>query len=365
MTKSTAYPADIRQLTSLRFFAAAWVVVFHFRTHLNFALDDYTLLFQKGYLGVDLFFVLSGFVLAHVYAPALARDNFRYLSFLQKRLARIYPLHLLTFLAAVGIYLGGKLAGFTINSTYFTLDSVLQNLLLIHAWGTTSGFSWNGPSWSISAEAGAYLLFPALVFLVYKIWTNAAATVVVCVVFLLVVDASVYAVAGVSMTALTWEAGILRIVPEFLLGLALYRFGVTVTVPVARLRWSVPSLLLITFASLHYGINDFFIVIQLSAIIFLLSQQSKTPSPSVLTSNWAVYLGEISYSIYMSHSLIAVVYFKVIKMLTGADTIEVLPWSISFFLVLIASAILYRLVELPGRNLLRPRTTTQTLEMKT
>lgn len=363
MTKKSAYPTNIWQLTALRFFAAFWVVIFHFRTHLSFPLDDYTLLFQKGYLGVDLFFVLSGFVLAHVYSQSLSIGTFSYRAFLQKRIARIYPLHLLTFLAAVGIFVGGTLSGIAINSPYFTLNTIPQNLFLIHAWGTTSGLSWNGPSWSISAEAAAYILFPVFSFLVYRTWSSALGVVVVCAFLFITLDIFVYSFFGVHITTLTWNAGVIRIVPEFLLGLALYRLGAKVSLSALTLRWAVPVSLFFVLASTHFGVDDLSIVIQLSILIFLLSQKSKVSSPSLQPfTNWSIYLGEISYSIYMVHSLVAVVYFKAIKITTGQEYIE-LPYRIlSLFLVIGLSALLYHLVELPGRHLLRPRAIQKTLK---
>lgn len=63
--KQTVYPSDIRPLTSLRICAALWVLVYHFRNHLDLGLG-HTGLVAKGYLGVDLFFILSGFILSHV-----------------------------------------------------------------------------------------------------------------------------------------------------------------------------------------------------------------------------------------------------------------------------------------------------------
>ena len=88
----------IQPLTSLRFFAAMWVVAFHYWPNLSPVLPP---LVAKGYLGVELFFVLSGFILCHVYLDSVADGGFRYGSFLWARLARIYPLHLAT-LAGIG-----------------------------------------------------------------------------------------------------------------------------------------------------------------------------------------------------------------------------------------------------------------------
>ena len=95
-------------LTPLRGIAALWVVVFHFCWRFpNVRPDDYGVV-REGYLAVDMFFVLSGFVISHVYKETFARECTvrRYFDFLKARIARIYPLHLvmlMVFLAAVAL----------------------------------------------------------------------------------------------------------------------------------------------------------------------------------------------------------------------------------------------------------------------
>ena len=79
-------PIDIRPLTALRFVAAMWVVVFHFWPNLSAAAMPAVV--AKGYLGVELFFTLSGFILCHVYLDSVAAGRFGYGGFLWARLAR-------------------------------------------------------------------------------------------------------------------------------------------------------------------------------------------------------------------------------------------------------------------------------------
>ena len=95
-------------LTPLRGIAALWVVVFHFCWRFpNAQPGDYGVV-REGYLAVDMFFVLSGFVISHVYKESFAKECTarRYSDFLKARIARIYPLHLvmlMVFLAAVAL----------------------------------------------------------------------------------------------------------------------------------------------------------------------------------------------------------------------------------------------------------------------
>src|SRR5690242_12560766 len=105
------YPADIRSLTSLRFFAAMAIVLFHFTSLLPFDANAHTNFFLKCHLGVDFFFILSGFVLMHVYQDAFSNGIDASLPFYFRRLARIYPLHAATFLLCVVLDIGFWLKG--------------------------------------------------------------------------------------------------------------------------------------------------------------------------------------------------------------------------------------------------------------
>jgi peptidoglycan/LPS O-acetylase OafA/YrhL len=89
---------QLQSLTSLRGLAALWVVFYHYSAIYFPRLDigDYSNLIAKGYLAVDLFFMLSGFVMTHVYYRAFSESiTQNYRNFLVARVARLYPLHLL------------------------------------------------------------------------------------------------------------------------------------------------------------------------------------------------------------------------------------------------------------------------------
>src|SRR4051794_2329668 len=149
--------AHIKPLTSLRFFAAYWVVLFHYWPKL--AVSFTPAFVQKGYLGVELFFTLSGFILCHVYLTSVGEGRFHYGSFLWARLARVYPLHLAT-LAGMGLMaLAALAAGFRIDPNILSWKALPANVLMVHAWGFAPVAGWNHPSWSISAEWFAYLSF--------------------------------------------------------------------------------------------------------------------------------------------------------------------------------------------------------------
>ena len=78
------FPKDIVGLTSLRFYAVFYVILFHYHFLFSPAVD---LILSKGYLAVDFFFILSGFILAHCYLSTLENKTFTYRHFLIKRIA--------------------------------------------------------------------------------------------------------------------------------------------------------------------------------------------------------------------------------------------------------------------------------------
>ena len=173
-------PAEFRTLTGLRIVAAAWVVLFHFHftglDGVGSAVDVLGPLVTAGALGVDLFFVLSGFVIAHTYldrlGPALRVGATA--RFVWARACRIWPAYAVVFhlfavwVVARLVWGADDRVAFQAVQPVVSLPEYLQQLLLVQLWDSPyfDGASWVGSTWSISAEWLAYLLFPvaALVF---------------------------------------------------------------------------------------------------------------------------------------------------------------------------------------------------------
>ena len=129
-------------LTSLRGLAAFAVMAFHFTPMMaGFSL------FSRGFLGVDLFFLLSGFILAHVYSGRL-----RLGPFLSARFSRTYPLHLFTIALLLPALGRGEAFSATALACNLSMTQVLCG----------GPLSWNPVSWSLSAEWISYLAFPLL-----------------------------------------------------------------------------------------------------------------------------------------------------------------------------------------------------------
>jgi peptidoglycan/LPS O-acetylase OafA/YrhL len=346
------YPTDIRPLTSLRIVAAIWVLAYHFRNHLGLDLGRFGLV-AKGYLGVDLFFILSGFILSHVYLSRWESRSFNYGSFLWARLSRIYPVHLVTLAATVGIWLLAMKIGAHFEPIAFDPAVLPQHLLLIHAWGTTPTVQWNFPSWSISAEWFAYLGFPAtaLIVLALKRLTGAAAALALVLFTLMVWAVESH---GLPLSEVT-RLGFIRIVPAFLFGAALYQLGRTWTVPPAMAYVAAGAALVWVIAATTLRLSDLAIWPAFGLLIVTLAEVSKTNPQTALGAGILVYLGEVSYSVYMSHLPVDIAYFhglsKIAPNLSGPALW--VAWVGVFGATLLVSMAIYHLVERPARNWMR------------
>jgi len=347
MTPGTA-PADLRPLTALRFFAAAWVALYAFWPNLNVAFVP--TLVTKGYLGVELFFVLSGFILSHVYLAALGEKRFSYGGFLWARLARVYPLHVAT-LAGVGVLgLVAVAMGMAIDGNILSWPSLPANLLLLHAWGLAPQAGWNHSSWSISAEWFAYLAFPAFAVVAWRLRDRPVLAVLGATAFMIGLYAAFESLAGFSLTEATIRWGALRIVPCFAYGCALYLMHRRSSLP--RAGWIAGACVGAMVIAGSLGAPDGIVVLLGGGLILALAS---LPNTGWLASRPAVYLGEISYAVYMvlvPWQLLAV---NLAARLTGAEDkrLQLFVWLAVVLALPIVAAIAYHLVEYPARRALR------------
>lgn len=165
----------IRQLTGIRLVAAAWVLLYHAQGPLDsiglLSIPVFADFLRVGRLGVDLFFALSGFILTYTYlhsiGPRLAGSQT--LRFWWLRLARIYPVHLvMLFVAGVAVIAQARVTGDPLDRVWLNPWDFIKNLLLIQEWGPNPQRGWNFVAWSLSMEWLAYLLFPLLVLVLWR-----------------------------------------------------------------------------------------------------------------------------------------------------------------------------------------------------
>ena len=359
MTTHT-YPQELKPLTSLRFIAAFWVLLYHFKDHLGLGMGQFGLV-ADGYLGVDLFFTLSGFILAHVYLTSLEGGRFGYGGFLKNRIARVYPMHLAALGAMLVLFAGAAMLGVgESNPDAFRLSDLPAHLLMIHAWGTTPSVGWNFPSWSISAEWLAYLLFPLVAGLVLKAqrWSGAFAlgALALCV-------ASFWALSnlhqvlpwvGRDFSQMTAQIGALRILPSFLLGVALYAFGREHAAPKS---WAWPIVAVsagwvvaVTTLGWWEGLTWF----GLAGLLYGLAETSRHGIDAPMSGRVFVFLGAASYALYMIHLPIDIVWFHALEKFGVTETSDLalrVGAMVGVFVVCIAaSAAAYLVIEEPARK---------------
>lgn len=288
----------IDNLTGARALAALWVVLFHLNLLDTPLYGRLGVVVEHGLFGVDVFFVLSGFVLSLVYAGRIGKRVHwpEVRGFLLRRLCKIYPLHLLTL---IGMVLLVQVAShlhynFTARADN-TAWSALCSVLLVHAMGTTSALSWNAPSWSVSAEWFAYLVLclPMLFFLrhVRVRWVALGAVMLVALL------TAATPLLGEPWTGLNTR-GALRIMPDFLCGYLLFRLLHQRTVlPSGGALLAGGGVGLLLACYLPHG--D--VVLLLPATMLLLAglYRGGPGIDRVLGARPLVRLGEASYSMYL------------------------------------------------------------------
>lgn len=351
---------ELRPLTSARGIAAWYVVLYHIRESAAWALPAPVMdVFAKGYLAVDFFFVLSGFVIWLNYGTLLREHGTRAVPhFLWRRLARIYPLHLLVLLAAVGFALVCIATGRGMPPDY-AWDTLPFHLLLIQNWGLLDQLGWNVPAWSISCELGAYLLFPLL--MTAADWRRMPTAVLLLLLTLLAAGLfALFLLAGKDLLG--------NDIPHLGLPRCLFEFAMGTIVAALWLRWREapfrPASIAATLAAVLIGAyfagapEVLALPAAFAALLLLLALTAEGRNP--LKGRIVHWFGEISYATYLAHAFL----FLVFKIVFVADPDHVPMPLLGLFLliVLAASAVLYHGFELPAQRWVnrrgpgRPRT---------
>ena len=348
--------SHIEPLTALRFFAALWVVLYAYWPKLD--VDFVPAVVAKGYLGVETFFVLSGFILCHVYLASIERGRFRYGEFLWARLARVYPLHLFTLLGVGALAVVATAAGFRVGEGVTDLASLPAHLLMVHAWGFAPTAGWNHPSWSISAEWFAYLAFPAFAFVAISLRDRPRLAVALALVLLFGLYAAFERLTGSALTHATIRWGALRIVPCFAYGCALFllwRSGVARTGYQALFGLLV-SLTGLGAATAFAGPDALIVASAGGVILFLAGLWSHSPASAFdgPLGRAGVYLGEVSFSVYMLAIPWSLVFVNAAAKLTGGgERLSPGLWLVMIAGLIPLSAATYHLVERPARSAMR------------
>jgi peptidoglycan/LPS O-acetylase OafA/YrhL len=328
-------------LTSVRGLAALWVVGHHMSFELGYVGYPFaSAFFSPGDAAVDIFFVLSGFVMTAVYRD-LTRDGLA--DFFTRRVFRIYPLHLTVLLALVALALW---QGWTYGAPPFGAWSALPLVAILVQPIFIHGPTWNVVSWSLSVEMVCYLLFPLGLVLVRRMELVGIALIVLV---LAVMEWHTW-------SSLPWGW------PPFKRGIAGFALGMLVQQATAQLpRFSRRVASVIELAGLlgmifvlrwvFHGIKD----VPICAAVLILGLASETGIVArVLRQRVFVGLGRLSFSIYLLHATVLTLFFAYLppsRLPFGHDT-QGLVWAAGVTAVICGLATLtWRWVEEPARRL--------------
>ncbi len=290
--RRVAKPERLAALTRLRAFLIAWVLIYHLELALR-ALAGLPLaeaVALKGYLGVDGFFVLSGFALFLGYRHRAPVGLAGYAGFVRRRAERLFPLHLAALGVLVLLLGAAMLAGLRVNEPQrFGAYELLMQALLLHGWETTSQHAWNYPSWALSAIWAGTLAFPLLLPLLVARGPLACWAVVVAAMAAL---GGLGALADGAQLNRTLHLGLVRFGLEFVLGLALARLVTLRAVPGGVAAAAVLLLPLGIWTG-----HDVVAVAGLAALVARLGMEAPGATPP---RDLAWKLGEASFGIYLA-----------------------------------------------------------------
>lgn len=340
-------------LTSLRGLAALLVVFFHIKHYMqSFSDQPWFWFVNNGFLAVDFFFLLSGFILAYTYHTRLAEFSVqKFFAFMAMRFARIYPLHLFVLLLFLLVPFAHWITGREMPQEGFGTFSFFAKLFLVDTWWTGHFETWNVPSWSISAEWMAYLLFPAFLFLGQKVRPWALS---VAMVFLATLTALIFSKSGeVSIGQDIDNMGVIRCLLEFCMGILVFRFSTAYRIHAVFGYGLLMGSLVLFYLGVNFDWRDYYFAPICFACLLLGLISTKGFLHNLLSTRPLVYLGEISYSIYMVHYWI--LYMMTMLLLETGETPGVF-WIAGYTLATIVfSAFSYKLVEVPCRRRITKR----------
>lgn len=386
----------LASLTGLRAVAAFWVVLFHYWPTIEAwwpggrFLSPIT---SSGYLGVDLFFALSGFVMCHRYlgqmGPRLDRHRVR--DFLALRIARLYPVHLFMILV-FGAY------GFSIARTGdergvgegYGLGALVENIFMVHSWWNQP-LSWNGVAWSVSLEWLAYLCFPFIALLVWRLKrTSAGAAVAGFVLVLVYIPLVLHGLGVISLPDFgEGPAGLnlVRIGAGFVGGCAMYLIanrivrseGIVQLLTSGGFRWAFGGVVLsaiwlagrasaptaeitVDVVKSAYGGVTWLVAPLLALSVGVLALASLPERGSRFFESRPMILGGLwSYSVYMTHTLVITlaggVFGGGVSERLGIGAAGPVIQALWVVLVVVACGVagflVYSIVEEPARRALR------------
>ena len=299
-------------LTSLRGIAAFFILVHHITIYylpeLGRFAGRFSPFLEKSYLWVDFFFILSGFIICHVYHEKFGSSiiNFHdFKTYMAARFARIYPLHMiilccLIILELIYFYLYQAGISPLLSEPPFgvkhSVKTIITNFLLLQSLHQYS--SWNEPAWAISAEWIMYWLLPVII-----LGTSRAGMAAIALLFAFAFSGIFFItyISSGSLDVMSWKA-LLRCATEVTAGVAAYRVfkRLPASNPLNN-TFAANSILTCVLLTLSLPVNPLITVVLFGLLII---SSARLEQGILANSTLLLLSGQISYSIYMIHWLI-------------------------------------------------------------
>jgi len=335
--------------------AAISVVIFHYKLFYSYNIntEEYImenqpfyryikLIYQDGWIAVQFFFILSGFIFFKLYLKKIYQKKINFYEFLVLRISRLYPLHFLTLLLILFISFLFIVINFLSNTD---LKHFFLNIFLIQNWGFEDGYSFNTPAWSISIEILMYGIF----FFVAKTKKFLLPTVLILIILSSIVFFK-YKLIGYGGFCF-FIGGLTSQIFEF------------IKKKFIKNNWTIFYLffflILLIFYILHeYNFSSkeqkiilivfFFPSLILASVIF--------PKKDNLIIKKLSIVGNFSYSIYMIHYLIIIIYVYFLREFNIFINFDSLYFFSAYLLTcFFVSIISFYFFEMPLQNLIRKK----------
>jgi len=344
-----AQSGELLHLDLMRFIAASGIVFHHSKEF--FFRPSQRLAIHRQMSGlalfVDLFFVISGYVIAYIYENRM-KSLADYGKFMQRRIGRLVPLHWLTLVCSMVLWVILLKAGAPSRLAVYRPECIAMTVALLHGGLSCNGTIFNGQSWSISAEMAMYLLFPLFVFLgMRRRW------------FLLPAGFTVLAV--IAAVLLTWHAtlmdawtlslrGVVRALPSFIIGVGMWFLRDTLQrIPYARALLAVAVVSLVCSMMTAAPVLVVLSLIYVTAVAAIAADLQKKVGRIVTV---VAPLGQLTYSIYMWHEMFILVLMNSLgdKVLHAGAAAMVPLALLTYGLILAWGYVSFIYLETPARQ---------------
>jgi len=349
---------EIKSLTGIRGIAAMWVVILHYRHAISHDKESFIIkLITNGFVAVDIFFLLSAFVMCLAYSDEFIKRISipSYRVFLKKRFARIYPAYFFWMFLSLLI--------FEFLRFQFDYAKLLTNLLLIQNLFNKVEISFI--FWSLCAEWILYMIFPFLYFFLQK--NKHSYVRVFLILFCL---AAIYILPSIGNYIIDLDKGVIIMYQKedisVIIGLNSiarcffsYVIGINLFLlikdynPISYFLTRVLKYIAILgiFVSSFWGksAETYVLILICSIILISILYLEKEKVGFILSSKFIYFLGQISYSIYLSHMFILTFLSHVVRKLFPLEydkSLQLCPVILSLILLIPVSYLSYRFIEL-------------------